>query len=132
MTMLQEPITARPVGLRRKIDTETGRVLSRANTPWKCADPEEKVDPIIFDDSARDDQKRDALKLCAQCPVRETCLEVGNSVRGYGIWGGYQLDGGVIVSGAENYLTVPTSEDDPFVDEYEPGDYTADPELLAS
>ena len=64
--------------------------------------------------------------------MRETCLEVGNSVRGYGIWGGYQLDGGVIVSGAENYLTVPTSEDDPFVDEYDPGDSTADPELLAS
>lgn len=47
------------------------------------------VDPEVFHPSEEDDDAAEAKAICAQCPVREACLEHALAVREkHGVWGG--------------------------------------------
>ncbi len=39
-------------------------------------------------DHARPRLQEVARRLCAECPVRRECLDVGSAPRQYGMWGG--------------------------------------------
>jgi WhiB family redox-sensing transcriptional regulator len=67
----------------------TKEVISRMkNLSWRQRAACKGVDPDIFYPSS-DEEAEEAKSICAQCPVRETCLEyaLANRERD-GVWGG--------------------------------------------
>ena len=79
-----------------KFETKGVTIAFTAPTPldpglaWACAD---HPDPELFhpvDDAAL----TAAQELCAACPVRELCLELGQRRDEFGVWGGVLLESG--------------------------------------
>ena len=60
------------------------------NSTWRQQALCRGVDPEIFYPVSEDeDASADAKAICAQCPVREPCLEYALTVREkHGVWGG--------------------------------------------
>ncbi|WP_374999919.1 WhiB family transcriptional regulator [Aeromicrobium sp. CTD01-1L150] len=56
---------------------------------WAC----ENLDPDLFFPSD-DATLADALAVCAGCPMRQTCLELGEARAESGVWGGALLANG--------------------------------------
>lgn len=56
---------------------------------WACVD----ADPDLFF-PADDYSLAAAQRICATCPVRETCLGLGQARAETGVWGGVLLDRG--------------------------------------
>ncbi|OIJ25771.1 hypothetical protein UG56_016240 [Nocardioides luteus] len=56
---------------------------------WACVGE----DPELFhpDDLA---QLAEAQEVCADCPMRQTCLDLGVARREWGVWGGVLLESG--------------------------------------
>lgn len=63
----------------------------RHETAWACADT---PDPEVFHPTDPATLAY-AQTLCAPCPLRETCLELGLARGEWGVWGGVLLEGGV-------------------------------------
>ena len=60
------------------------------NLPWRAKAACQGLEPDIFYPVSEDDADAEAAKVvCAECPVRESCLEHALAVREKdGVWGG--------------------------------------------
>jgi WhiB family redox-sensing transcriptional regulator len=59
------------------------------NVAWRQQARCRGVDPAVFYPVSDEDEALDAKAICAQCPVREPCLEYAIGVREkHGVWGG--------------------------------------------
>ncbi|WP_183099933.1 WhiB family transcriptional regulator [Nocardioides pelophilus] len=95
-------MTARKTTLHEdRFDTKGVTIAFTAPTPqdptlaWACAD---HPDPDLFHPT--DDADLAAARaICAGCPVRELCLELGLRRDEYGVWGGVLLENGQPRSG---------------------------------
>lgn len=89
-------MTAPRTRVEDRFDTKGVTIAFTAPTPhdptlvWACAD---HPDPDLFHPT--DDARLAAAQaLCATCPVRALCLELGLRRDEYGVWGGVLLDNG--------------------------------------
>ena len=59
------------------------------NLAWRQQARCRGVDPAIFYPVSDEDEALEAKEICAECPVREPCLEYALTVREKnGVWGG--------------------------------------------
>ena len=59
------------------------------NLAWRQQARCRGVDPAIFYPVSDEDESLEAKEICAECPVREPCLEYALTVREkHGVWGG--------------------------------------------
>lgn len=59
------------------------------NLAWRQQARCRGVDPAVFYPVSDEDEALEAKAVCAQCPVREPCLEYAIGVREkHGVWGG--------------------------------------------
>lgn len=56
---------------------------------WACVGE----DPELFHPEDPT-QLAEAQQVCAACPMRQTCLELGTARREWGVWGGVLLESG--------------------------------------
>jgi len=59
------------------------------NLSWRKQARCRGVDPGVFYPVSDEDEASEAKEICAECPVREPCLEYALTVREkHGVWGG--------------------------------------------
>ena len=59
------------------------------NLAWRKQARCRGVDPAVFYPVSDEDEAPEAKEICAECPVREPCLEYALTVREkHGVWGG--------------------------------------------
>jgi WhiB family redox-sensing transcriptional regulator len=59
------------------------------NMSWRQQARCRGVDPGVFYPVSDEDEASEAKVICAECPVREPCLEYALTVREkHGVWGG--------------------------------------------
>jgi WhiB family redox-sensing transcriptional regulator len=90
-------MTAPKITLRGdRFDTKGVTIAFTAPTPhdptlsWACAD---HPDPELFHPTD-DESLAAAQAFCADCPVRELCLDLGRARDEFGVWGGVLLENG--------------------------------------
>lgn len=78
--------------------------------PWQLQAPCGVMDPSIFHDLTTAPQRRRAKAICADCPVRDACLELVlcSPWEPYGVWAGLTQGELVPLWRARHPMTSPT------------------------
>ena len=84
--------------------TKTYELTLKHPTPrtdeWACVGE----DPELFHPEDLT-QLAEAQQVCTDCPMRQTCLELGTARREWGVWGGVLLESGKPRHRAQNSRT---------------------------